>query len=146
MTTTSLRPSPRTTRVVTAPTSNRVPRTILWPDRSPPTVSLSQLSQILTSPIHPIHPNKHPPLISLPRRLGARTSRHTPLVSPPHPQPLLRTQLQLAIQLIAWILAMDEIAETTSHAPFAAVEPTACLAEIGDGRELAVDWPGGVPA
>jgi len=84
--------------------------------------------------------------ISLPRRLGTRTPRHAPLISPPHPQPLLRTQLQLAIQLIARILAMDKIAESATHASFAAVEPTACFAEIGDGGELAVDWPSGIPA
>lgn len=41
---------------------------------------------------------------------------------------------------------MDEIAEPASDTSFSAVEPTAGFAEIGDGRELAVDGARGVPA
>ena len=41
---------------------------------------------------------------------------------------------------------MYEIAETASHAPFPAVEPTARFPEISHGTELAVDGPRGVPA
>ena len=41
---------------------------------------------------------------------------------------------------------MYEVAEAAADAPFAAVEPAAGLAEVGDGRELAVDGAGGVPA
>ena len=41
---------------------------------------------------------------------------------------------------------MDEIAEPAPHAPFAAIETAARLAEIGHGGKLAVDGTGGVPA
>lgn len=41
---------------------------------------------------------------------------------------------------------MNEIAEPAPHTPFPAVEPAARFAEIGDGRKLAVDRAGGVPA
>jgi hypothetical protein len=41
---------------------------------------------------------------------------------------------------------MDEIAEAASHTSFPAIQSAAGLAEIGDGRELAVDGAGGVPA
>lgn len=41
---------------------------------------------------------------------------------------------------------MYEIAEAAPHAPFAAVEPAARFAEVGDGGELAVDGARGVPA
>lgn len=41
---------------------------------------------------------------------------------------------------------MYEIAEAAPHAAFAAVEPAAGFAEVGDGGELAVDGAGGVPA
>lgn len=41
---------------------------------------------------------------------------------------------------------MYEVAETPSYASLAAVEATARLAEVGDGRELAVDGARGVPA
>lgn len=40
---------------------------------------------------------------------------------------------------------MDEVAEAATHAALAAVEATTRLAEVGDGAELAVDGPGGVP-
>ena len=41
---------------------------------------------------------------------------------------------------------MYEIAEAAPDAALAAVEPAAGFAEVGDGRELAVDGAGGVPA
>lgn len=41
---------------------------------------------------------------------------------------------------------MNEIAEPAPHAAFAAVEPAAGFAEVGHGREFAVDRAGGVPA
>lgn len=41
---------------------------------------------------------------------------------------------------------MDEIAEPASNTSLSAIEPTTGLAEIGDGRELAVDGARGVPA
>ena len=41
---------------------------------------------------------------------------------------------------------MDEVAEAAADAAFAAVEPAAGFAEVGHGRQLAVDGSGGVPA
>ena len=41
---------------------------------------------------------------------------------------------------------MNEVAEAASHTALAAVEPTARLAEVRHGRELAVDGARGVPA
>lgn len=41
---------------------------------------------------------------------------------------------------------MDKIAETATNAALATVQPTARLAEVGNGAELAVDWARGVPA
>ena len=41
---------------------------------------------------------------------------------------------------------MDEVAEAAADAALAAVEPAAGFAEVGHGRELAVDGAGGVPA
>lgn len=84
--------------------------------------------------------------IPLFRRLGTRTPRHTPLIPAPLPQPLLRAQLELAVQLGARFLPVDEIAEAAPDAAFPAVEPAARLSEIGHGRELAVDGPRRVPA
>ena len=86
------------------------------------------------------------PSIPLPRRLRTWTLTHAPLIPPPRPQPLLRPQLQLAIQLGARLLPMYEIAEAPPHAAFAAVEPAARFPEIGDGGQFAVDGPRGVPA
>lgn len=85
-------------------------------------------------------------LIQFPCRLRTRTTRHAPLVPPPQLQPLLRTQIQLPLQLRARFLAMDEVAEAAPDASFPAVEPAACFPEIRHGGELAVDRAGGVPA
>lgn len=41
---------------------------------------------------------------------------------------------------------MDEVAEAAAYAAFSAVESTACFAEIGHGREFAVDGSCRVPA
>ena len=41
---------------------------------------------------------------------------------------------------------MNEVAEPTAHTSFAAVEPAARLAEVGDGAELAVDRARAIPA
>lgn len=41
---------------------------------------------------------------------------------------------------------MDEVAEAAADAALAAVEAAAGLAEVGDGAQLAVDGPSGVPA
>lgn len=41
---------------------------------------------------------------------------------------------------------MDEVAEAAAHTTLAAVEPTARLAEVGDGTQLAVDWARSIPS
>lgn len=71
-------------------------------------------------------------LVSLSRRLRTRTSTGTSLVASSHPQPLLRTQLQLPIQLITRILPVNEIAEASSNTSFSTIQPTASFAEIRD--------------
>ena len=85
-------------------------------------------------------------LIPLPRRLRARTPRHTSLIPTSQSQPLLRTQLQLPLQLGTRVLPMNKIAEATSDTSFPTVQPTTGFAEIGYGRELAVDGTCCVPA
>ncbi len=88
--------------------------------------------------------NRH--LISLPRRLRARTPTRASLISPSKSQPLLRTQLNLPIQLRTRILPMDEIAETTTDTSLPTIQSAAGFAEVGDGRELAVDRARSVPS
>ena len=41
---------------------------------------------------------------------------------------------------------MDKVAEAAADAALAAVETTACFAEIGDGRQFAVDGTASIPA
>lgn len=82
----------------------------------------------------------------LPCRFRAGTPTRTLLIPPPRPQPLLRPELQLPIQLRTRFLAMYEITKPAPDAPLAAIQPTARFPEIGDGRQLAVDGPRGVPA
>jgi hypothetical protein len=41
---------------------------------------------------------------------------------------------------------MDKIAKASSHTALPAVQPAASFAEVGDGRELAVDGARGIPA
>jgi hypothetical protein len=41
---------------------------------------------------------------------------------------------------------MNEIAEPASNTTFPTIKSATCFAEIGDGRELAVDGARGVPA
>jgi hypothetical protein len=73
-------------------------------------------------------------LKSLSCRLGTRAASNTPLITAAHFQPLFRRQLQFALQLRTGFLAMDEVAEATTHASLAAVESTARLSKIGHGR------------
>jgi hypothetical protein len=84
--------------------------------------------------------------IPLSRRFRARTPTLTPFIPSSQPQPLLRAQLQLALQLLAWILAMYEIAEAAAHTAFTGIQPAARLAEIRHGGQLAVDRACSVPA
>ena len=88
----------------------------------------------------------HPFSKPLPRRLRTRTLRHAPLIPSPLPQPLLRTQLQLALQLITRLLPVNEITKPAPHTPLAAIQPTARLAKIRHGAQLAVYRPCRIPA
>lgn len=83
----------------------------------------------------------HGHLIIAPRPLrpaGAGAPRNTPLIATSHLQPLLHAQFQLALQVLARLLAVDEITEPAAHAPFARVESTARLTKIRHGTQLAV--------
>lgn len=106
--------------------------------------NLDRLTPSLPPSLHPLPTPYHS--ISLPRRLRARTPAHTALIPTAGAQPLLGAELELALQLGAGFLAVDEVAKPAAHAAFAAVEPAAGFAEVGHGRELAVDGAGGVPA
>lgn len=72
--------------------------------------------------------------VPLPRGLRAWAASNTPLVPAAQSQPFFRGKLQLPIKLLAGLLAVDEIAESTSHTPFAAIQSAACFSEIRDGR------------
>lgn len=93
------------------------------------------------SPYHAPSDSRIPP----PRRIGRGTSTHTPLILPPHPQPLLRAQLQLPIQLRTGLLAMNEIAEPTPHTSITGIEPTARLPKVCHGAQFAINRPCGIP-
>ena len=86
-----------------------------------------------------------PPLKPLLGRLWARTSRNAPVVPPSLLQPLLCGELQLSIQVWTGLFAVDEVAKAATDASFAAVKPATGFAEIGHGRELAVDGSCRVP-
>lgn len=79
-------------------------------------------------------------------RLWRRRPAHTPLVPTPQFQPLLGAKGQVAVQLLARVLAVNKVAEAAADAALARVEAAAGLAEVGDGAELAVDGAAGVPA
>lgn len=87
-----------------------------------------------------------PALIPLPRRLGAGTPARAPVISASGPEPLLCAELDLPVELVAGVLAMDEVAEAAAHAALAAVEAAAGFAEVRHRRQLAVDGPRRVPA
>ena len=108
------------------------------PDQHPHrSLQLAQYIFLVFSISHSIPP---------PRGLGTRTPTHTPLIPTALAEPLLGAQLQLALQLGTGVLAMDEVAEAAAHAALAAVQAAARLAEVGHGRELAVDRARRVPA
>lgn len=79
------------------------------------------------------------------RWLGRRGPTGALLIPPTHAQPLLGAELELAVQVFAGVLAMDEVAEAAAHAAVARVEAAAGFAEIGHRAELAIDGPRGVP-
>jgi len=91
-------------------------------------------------------PSVIPLSISLSCWFWARTPTSAPLISASQSQPFLGTQLQLPVQVIAWVFPVDEIAESSSHASFATIQSTAGFPEIGDWAEFTVDGAGGVPA
>lgn len=79
---------------------------------------------------------------------GLRRGRpgHAPLVPAAHLEPLLGAEREVPIELVAGVLAVDEVAEAATDAAFARVEAAAGFAEVGDGAELAVYGARGVPA
>lgn len=85
-------------------------------------------------------------LITAARRLRARATASTLLVAAAHAKPLLSGEKELALEVGRGVLAVDEVAEAAADAALAAVEAAAGLAEVGDGAQLAVDGPSGVPA
>jgi hypothetical protein len=82
----------------------------------------------------------------LPLHRRRRTPAHAPLVPATLLKPLAGAHVEIAIELRAGLLAMDEVAEAAADAALARVEAAARLAEVGDGRQLAVDGAARVPA
>jgi hypothetical protein len=80
------------------------------------------------------------------RRRRRRTLTHTPGIPAPLLEPLAGTHIEIAIQLRTRFFPVYEVAEAAADTALAAVQPAACLAEIGDGRQFAVDGAAGVPA
>lgn len=85
------------------------------------------------------------PLESPPRGLGRGRAADALLVAAARLEPLLSRELELAVELFAGVLAVDEVAEPPADAAFARVEAAAGLAEVGHRAELAVDGARGVP-
>ncbi|KAH8160799.1 hypothetical protein CIB48_g7446, partial [Xylaria polymorpha] len=85
-------------------------------------------------------------LIPPTRRLRAGAAGDALLVAAAHLEPLLGSEDELAIELGGGVLAMYEVAEAAADTALARVKATAGLAEVGDGAQLAVDGPAGVPA
>lgn len=79
-------------------------------------------------------------------RLRCRRSAGAPLVPATRLEPLLRAERELAVELLAGVLAVDEIAEAAADAALARVKAAAGLAEVCNGAELAVYGARGVPA
>lgn len=86
-----------------------------------------------------------PALVPPPRRLGRGRAASALLVAAAHAQPLLGAVLELAVEVVRGVLAVDEVAEAAAHAAVARVEPAARLPEVGHGAELAVDGARRVP-
>ena len=86
------------------------------------------------------------PLVPPRSRLRSWFPADTPLVTSALSQPLLCAELQLSLHLWAWLLAVNEVAESTSRTSFTRVQSATRFAEVGDGTELAVDGSTGVPA
>lgn len=85
-------------------------------------------------------------LITLTSRFRGRAATDALLVTTALLQPFLSGQIQLALELWRWVLAVDEIAKSTSDAALSTVQTATSLAEVGDGTQLAVDRAAGVPA
>lgn len=85
-------------------------------------------------------------LVTLAGGLGARAAADALVVATAHLKPLLSRQGEVALELGAGVLAVDEVAEAAADAALARVQSAARLAEVGDGRQLAVDGPARVPS
>ena len=75
-----------------------------------------------------------------------RAPAHATLVLAPHSQPLLRTELQLPIQLRTRLLPVNKIAEASSYAALTAIESATSFSKIRDRAQLAVDRPRRIPS
>jgi len=78
-------------------------------------------------------------------RLWRRTPRHAPSIPASLLEPLASAHVEFAIEFSRGLLAMNKVAEAATDTALAAVEPTASFAEVGDGREFAVDGATSVP-
>ena len=101
-------------------------------------ITISHRKEKTTTKRHPLEP------LGLLDR--CRTPTHTPGIPTPLLQPLACAHVELALQVAAGFLAVDEVAEPTADAALAAVETAAGFAEVGHGGEFAVDRAAGVPA
>lgn len=70
---------------------------------------------------HAEHKKTNPHLISPPRRLRAGTATNTAGVPAALLQPFLRAQAQFTVELIARVLSVNEIAESTTHTAFSTI-------------------------
>lgn len=86
------------------------------------------------------------PLVPLTGGLGAGGPRGAAGGAAALLEPLLGAEHEVAVELVGGVLAVDEVAEAAADAALARVEAAAGLAEVGDGGQLAVDGPRGVPA
>ena len=72
-------------------------------------------------------------LISPSGRLWTWAATGTARVSASFLQPLLRTQTEVPVQLVAGVLAMDEVAEPATDTSLATIESTTGFSEIRHG-------------
>lgn len=79
-------------------------------------------------------------------RLWCRRSAGAPLIPATRLEPFLCAERELAVELLAGVLAVDEVAEAAADAALAGIQAATGLAEVCDGAELAVYGARGVPA
>lgn len=70
---------------------------------------------------------------SFPCGFWAWTSCDAAIIPAPLFQPLLGTELQLAIEIWTGFLSMDEVAKSTSYTAFSRIQPTTSFPKVGNG-------------